>query len=98
MTADMKTAVRIAVNGYDESSPRWASVTRLSDLELTARIRDEFGIEGGFGRTCFRVNYRGGKSPELEITIGETTTVLSGNFLLSAVREAMGISRPDELF
>ena len=69
------------------------------DETLRRRIAEEFGISGGFGMTCDRVNYWGGINPRIEIQIGADTPIeLSGCELLTAVREALGIGRPNELF
>jgi len=45
------------------------------------------------------VNYWGGSNPRIEIQIGADTPVeLSGRELLAAVREALKLTRPGELF
>jgi len=71
----------------------------MDDDALRQRIAEEFGISGGFGMTGERVNYWGGINPVIEIQIDADAPVeLSGRELLSAVREALKIIRPGELF
>lgn len=54
---------------------------------------------GGYGTTGERIEYRGGANPRAIIQIGDDPPlVLEGRELLAAVRELLGISRPDELF
>jgi len=78
---------------------RWAGANRLDDAGLVRRIGEEFGIMGGFGWDGASVEYRGGINPRIEIRVGADTPVeLSGRGLLAAVREALKIARPGELF
>ena len=88
-----------ALHSTEGAAARWGSTVRPDDDALRQRIAEEFGISGGFGRTGERVNYWGGINPRVEIHIGADTPVeLSGRELLTAVREALKITRPGELF
>ena len=88
-----------ALHSTGGAAARWAGATRLDDDALRKRIAEEFGISGGFGMTGLRVNYWGGINPRVEIQIGADTPVeLAGRELLGAVREALKLARPGELF
>lgn len=88
-----------ALHSTSGAEARWAGAGRLDDERLRQRIAEEFGISGGFGSERERVDYWGGIHPEIEITIGADTPIhLLGRELLGAVREALKIARPGELF
>jgi len=88
-----------ALHSVEGAAARWATTIRPDDETLRRRIAEEFGISGGFGMTGMRVDYWGGLNPRVEIQIGADTPVeLSGRELLAAVREALKITRPGELF
>jgi hypothetical protein len=81
------------------AAERWMECPRLDDDALRRRVGKEFGIMGGYGKTGERIEYRGGANPRAIIQIGDDPPlVLEGRELLAAVRELLGISRPDELF
>ena len=82
-----------------DGAERWAGASQIDDHQLRVRISEEFGIAGGFAMTGTRVEYWGGLHPEIEIQIGEQAPItLSGRKLLSAVRDALKLQRPGELF
>ena len=88
-----------ALHSTEGAAARWAGASRMDDAALSRRIAEEFGIQGGFGRSGELVNYWGGRNPRIEIQIGADTPVeLSGRELLAAVREALKLTRPGELF
>lgn len=88
-----------ALHSTEGAAARWAGTSRMDDDALRQRISEEFGISGGFGMTGERVNYWGGTNPRVEIQIGADVPVeLSGRELMAAVREALKITRPGELF
>ena len=88
-----------SLHSVERAAVRWAGAHRMDDATLLRRIAEEFGISGGFGWTSERVDYWGGTNPCIEISIdGESPIELFGRDLLSAVRDALKISRPDELF
>lgn len=69
------------------------------DDALRHRIAEEFGIAGGFNWSGLAVEYKGGVNPRITIQIGtEPPLELTGGELLSAVREALHLARPGELF
>ncbi|MBE2202973.1 MAG: hypothetical protein IAE94_01350 [Chthoniobacterales bacterium] len=72
---------------------------RPDDDALRHRIAEEFGIAGGFNWSGLAVEYKGGVNPRITIQIGtEPPLELTGGELLSAVREALHLARPGELF
>ena len=78
---------------------RWAGANRLDDATLTERIGYEFGIQGGYCGNGANVDYHGGANPRVEIIAPDEQPIqLSGRDLLSAVREALRLNRPGELF
>ena len=94
-----ETALIRALHSTEGAAARWAATIRPDDESLCRRIAEEFGISGGFGMKGERVDYWGGINPRVEIQIGADTPVeLSGRELLAAVREALKITRPGELF
>ena len=94
-----ESALIRALHSTEGAAARWAATTRPDDESLCRRIAEEFGISGGFGKKGVRVDYWGGINPRVEIQIGADTRVeLSGCELLAAVREALKITRPGELF
>jgi len=96
---DYETALVRALHSTEGAAARWGATIRPDDETLRRRIAEEFGISGGFGKTGERVNYWGSINPMIEIQIGADAPVeLSGRELLAAVREALKITRPGELF
>lgn len=94
-----ESAIIRALHSTEGAAARWGATVRPDDETLRRRIAEEFGISGGFGMTGERVNYWGGLNPRIEIQIGADTPVeLSGRDLLAAVREALNLTRPGELF
>ncbi len=94
-----ESALVRALHSTSGAAARWAGAARLDDERLRQRIAEEFGISGGFGSERERVDYWGGIHPEIEITVGADTPVhLSGRELLAAVRDALKLARPGELF
>ncbi len=88
-----------ALHSVEGAAVRWNAAGRLDDAALLARIGEEFGIVGGFSRAGEWVDFRGGRNPRIEIRIGaENPVELSGRELLAAVRMALKISHPGELF
>ena len=88
-----------ALHSTEGAEVRWAGANRLDDAGLMRRIGEEFGISGGFGWDGVWVEYRGGINPRIEICVGADTPMeLFGRELLAAVREALKITRPGELF
>lgn len=88
-----------ALHSTEGAAARWGATLHLDDETLRRRIAEEFGIQGGFSLPGERVDYWGGTNPRIEIQIGADTPVeLSGRELLTAVREALSITRPGELF
>ena len=78
---------------------RWAGATRLDDADLYRRIGYEFGVRGGYCADGVWVEYHGGTNPSIEIRAGnELPARLAGTELLAAVRDALGLARPGELF
>lgn len=87
-----------ALHSMEGAASRWDENRRIDDESLTRRIGYEFGITGGYCGAGVWVDYHGA-NPRITITAaGEQSIKLSGRELLAAAREALGISRPDELF
>lgn len=99
MSPRYEAALVRALHSTEGASARWAATVRPDDATLSRRISEELGIQGGFGMVGEWVNYWGGINPRIEIRIGEDTPIeLSGRELLAAVRAALKITRPGELF
>ena len=78
---------------------RWAGANRLDDATLTERIGYEFGIQGGYSGDGIWIDYWGGRNPRIEIRVpGDAPIQSTGRDLLAAVREALRMNRPGELF
>lgn len=96
---DYEAALIRALHSVEGAAARWSATVRPDDETLRRRIADEFGIQGGFGWTGVWVDYWGGTNPRIEIRIrAETPIDLSGRELLVAVRDALNLTRPGELF
>ena len=96
---DQERLLRMGLHSSWGAANRWGENQRLDDDALRRRIGDEFGIMGGYGKTGERIEYRGGTNPRAIIQIGDNPPlVLEGRELLAAVREALGIGHPGELF
>lgn len=94
-----ESALIRALHSTEGAAARWGGTVRPDDETLRQRIAEEFGISGGFGMTGEQVNYWGGINPRVEIQIDADMPVeLSGRELLGAVREAIKIGHPNELF
>jgi len=99
LSPTQQVALVQSLHSFAGATGRWAGAARLDDEALTARITEEFGIQGGYrGHDC-GYDYHGGLNPRITIMMpGESPVELSGRDLLAAVREVFKMSRPGELF
>ena len=100
LSPQQQDALVQSLHSFEGATERWAGANQLGDEALTARISDEFGIQGGYRGADFGYDYRhGGQNPRITIMVpGEVPVELSGRELLAAVREVFHLSRPGELF
>ena len=94
-----RVALIQSLHSFAGAAGRWAGASRLDDEALTARISEEFGIQGGYrGRDC-GYDYHGGQNPRITIMVpGESILELAGRDLLAATRDVFHLSRPGEIF
>lgn len=94
-----EAALLRALHSKEDAAARWGATVRPDDETLRRRIAEEFGICGGFSMHGEYLHYWGGANPRIEIRNENTSTLtLSGRELLAAVREALKLSCPGELF
>lgn len=97
--AAQKAALIRALHSAGGADTRLGVNPKLDDEALTRWIAHEFGIAGGYAGDGVRYDYRGGMNPRITIQIDDEPPLdLSGRELLAAVRQALGVGRPGELF
>ena len=99
LSPTQQVALVQSLHSFAGATGRWAGAARLDNEALTARITEEFGIQGGYrGQDC-GYDYHGGQNPRITIMVpGEANVELAGRDLLAAVREVFNMGRPGELF
>ena len=99
LSPQQQDALVQSLHSFAGATERWAGANQLDDEALTARISEEFGIQGGYRGADFGYDYHGGQNPRITIMVlGEVPVELAGRDLLAAVREVFHLSRPGELF
>lgn len=99
LAPDQERLLRMGLYSSCGAAGRWKEHQRLDDDALRRCIGEAFGIVDGYGKAGERIEYRGGANPGAIIQIGDDPPlVLEGRELLAAVREALGIGHPSELF
>lgn len=99
LSPQQQAALVQSLHSFDGAMERWAGANRLDDEALTARISEEFGIQGGYRGADFGYDYHGGQNPRITIMVpGKSPLELAGRDLHAAVRAAFHLSRPGELF